>query len=66
MVTTLAKLHSINYKNLGLSDFGQQTNYLRRQVIKILQHFANFNLKNRSTIGACVGYKLYQLFKLVY
>ncbi|XP_078344812.1 acyl-CoA dehydrogenase family member 11-like isoform X2 [Oculina patagonica] len=32
MATTLAKLHSISWKNLGLSDFGLQTNYLRRQV----------------------------------
>ena len=49
MVSTLAKLHSIDYKNLGLSDFGKQTNYLRRQVM---------NIKNRSTVGMCVVYKL--------
>ncbi|KAJ7372850.1 acyl-CoA dehydrogenase member 11 [Desmophyllum pertusum] len=35
MITTLAKLHSINWNNLGLSDFGLHTNYLRRQVSNV-------------------------------
>ena len=32
MISTLARLHSIDWRSLGLSDFGHQTNYLRRQV----------------------------------
>lgn len=32
MISTLARLHSVDWRSLGLSDFGHQTNYLRRQV----------------------------------
>ncbi|XP_074629082.1 putative acyl-CoA dehydrogenase FadE2 [Acropora palmata] len=32
MITTLARLHNVDWRNLGLSDFGRQTDYLRRQV----------------------------------
>lgn len=32
MVTTLARLHDVDWRSLGLSDFGHHTNYLRRQV----------------------------------
>ena len=33
MATTLAKLHDIDWRMLGLVDFGYQGNYLRRQVM---------------------------------
>ena len=32
MITTMARLHNVDWRNLGLSDFGRQTDYLRRQV----------------------------------
>ena len=39
MITTLARLHSVDWRSLGLSDFGMQTNYLRRQVSKTFSSY---------------------------
>lgn len=33
MISTLARLHNINWKGLELSDFGHRSNFLGRQVI---------------------------------
>ncbi|KAK3714110.1 hypothetical protein QZH41_017937 [Actinostola sp. cb2023] len=33
MISTLAKLHSIDWQKLGLSNYGQHKNYLQRQVV---------------------------------
>ena len=48
VISTLARLHSVDWRSLGLSDFGHHTNYVRRQVrlLKMSNLIRNFTSNN--------------------